>query len=97
MLLHSLFYYPLPVNFLLNNDFLQQPGAIEQLEARLLEQESEIASAENRSGFAMYCLQMETQLVYANMEALHVAVQNLADDERIIHCEVRMFLWRLMS
>ena len=67
---------------------MQQPDAVEHLEARLLEQESEITNVENRSSFAMYCLQMETQLVFASVEGLLAALRNLTEDERFASSEV---------
>jgi len=71
-------------------DGLQQPEALERLECHILEQESEISNMENRACFALHCIQMETQLVYANMEVLSNVLQKMAEHERIFHSEVRV-------
>jgi len=68
--------------------FSEQPEALERLEYQILEQESEISNVENRACFALHCIQMETQLVYANMEVLASALQKMAEYERIAHSEV---------
>jgi len=68
---------------------LEQPEALERLESQMLQQESEISNMENRTRFALHCIHMETQLVYANMEVLSSAMDKLAEHERIAHCEVR--------
>ena len=66
----------------------EQPEAMERLESHILEQESEITNMENRACFALHCIQLETQLVYANMEVLSSVLLNLAEYERIAHSEV---------
>jgi len=63
---------------------------MERLESQILEQESEISNVENRACFAVHCIQLETQLVYANMEVLSSVLLNLAENERIAHSEVRI-------
>jgi len=65
-----------------------QPDALERLEGHILEQESEISNMENRACFALHCIQLETQLVYANMEVLSSILLNLAEYERVAHSEV---------
>jgi len=67
-----------------------QPEAMERLESHILEQESEISNVENRACFAVHCIQLETQLVYANMEVLSSVLLNMAENERIAHSEVRI-------
>ena len=66
----------------------EQPEALERLESHILEQESEICNMENRACFALHCIQMETQLVYANMEVLSSAMDKMAEHERVAHSEV---------
>ncbi|KAF5302528.1 hypothetical protein FQR65_LT00900 [Abscondita terminalis] len=44
--------------------------SVEQLEARMLAQESIISNMELRSDFSLYCVHMETQLVHAYLETL---------------------------
>jgi len=63
---------------------------MERLESHILEQEGEISNVENRACFALHCIQLETQLVYANMEVLSSMLLNVADHERIAHSEVWM-------
>jgi sorting nexin-8 len=36
---------------------------------------------ENRNYFSLHCLQMETQLIHANLEGMYCALQNLAAEE----------------
>jgi len=67
---------------------LEQPEALERLESQILQQEGEISNMENRACFALHCIQMETQLVYANMEVLSTAMEKLAEHERVAHSEV---------
>jgi len=65
-----------------------QPEALERLESQILEQEAEISNVENRACFALHCIQMETQLVYANLEVLSSTLQKMSDHERVAHSEV---------
>ena len=67
---------------------VHQSEALEKLECQILKQEAEISSMENRACFALHCIQMETQLVYANMEVLGNAMEKMAECERISHSEV---------
>ena len=43
---------------------------------------------ENRNYFSLHCVQMESQLVHANMEALYVALHNMSMEEATAHSEV---------
>ena len=43
---------------------------------------------ENRNCFSLYCIQMETQLIHANLEAMYIALQLMADNEGKGHYEV---------
>lgn len=54
----------------------------------MLQQESEISNMENRNYFSLHCVQMETQLIHANMVALHEALESLAAEESRAHTEV---------
>ncbi|KAK2150840.1 hypothetical protein LSH36_386g02005, partial [Paralvinella palmiformis] len=60
---------------------------VEQLEHRILQQENEISNMENRNCFSLYCIQMETQLIHANLEAMYIALQLMADNEGKGHYE----------
>lgn len=62
--------------------------AADQLEHRIVEQEDAIHTMENRNYFSLYCLQMETQLIHANMEMLVVMFRNFTDLEIKKHNEV---------
>ena len=73
---------------------LIQSEALERLEGQILQQEAEIGSMENRACFALHCIQMETQLVYANMEVLASAMEKMAEHERIAHSEVQITVSR---
>lgn len=48
-----------------------EAGAVEQLEQKILDQESQIANMENRNYYSLHCLQMETQLIHANLDILY--------------------------
>ena len=54
----------------------------------LLQQESEISNMENRNYFSLHCVQMETQLIHANMEALYYALHRMVHEESKAHAEV---------
>ncbi len=68
--------------------------AADQLEHRIIEQEDAIHTMENRNYFSLYCLQMETQLIHANMETLVTMFKNMTDLQIKKHSEVgaSMFL-----
>ena len=66
-----------------------QTGAVEQLEQRILRQESEISNMENRNYFSLHCVQMETQLIHANLEGLYLALEAMVHEEATAHREVR--------
>ncbi|XP_033630679.1 sorting nexin-8-like isoform X1 [Asterias rubens] len=63
-------------------------GEVEQLESRIIEQESQIMTMENRNYFSLHCIQMETQLVHANIDILAEVVQALAKTELQGHKEL---------
>ena len=60
----------------------------EQLEQRILLQENEISNMENRNYFSLLCVQLETQLVHANLEGLYIALHIMATVEAKSHSEV---------
>ncbi|XP_071814459.1 sorting nexin-8-like isoform X2 [Apostichopus japonicus] len=63
-------------------------GEVEQLSSRIIEQESQIMTMENRNYFSLHCLQMETQLVYANIQIVADTMQALAKCEQRGHQEL---------
>ena len=60
----------------------------EQLEHRILQQENEISNMENRNYFSLLCVQLETQLIHANLEGLYIALHIMATIEAKSHSEV---------
>ena len=44
---------------------------------------------ENRNYFSLHCVQMETQLIHANLEALYHAFHKMVHEEAKGHAEVR--------
>eukprot|EP00794_Sanderia_malayensis_P008844 gene8844-9792_t len=67
--------------------------AADQLEHRIVEQEDAIHTMENRNYFSLYCLQMETQLIHANMETLVVMFRNMTDLQIKKHSELTL-IWQ---
>ncbi|XP_072048997.1 sorting nexin-8-like isoform X2 [Amphiura filiformis] len=63
-------------------------GEVEQLESRILEQESQIMTMENRNYYSLHCLQMETQLIHANIEILADIMKAFAQAELQGHKEL---------
>ncbi|CAH0563473.1 unnamed protein product [Brassicogethes aeneus] len=51
--------------------------SVEQLEAKMMTQESVIMNMELRSDYSLYCIHMETQLVYAYLETLSSIFQSM--------------------
>ena len=43
---------------------------------------------ENRNYFSLHCVQMETQLIHANLEGLFHALQHMVIEEARAHTEV---------
>jgi len=66
-----------------------QTGAVEQLEQKILDQESQIANMENRNYYSLHCLQMETQLIHANLDILYEVLSSMATVQSKSHSEVR--------
>lgn len=66
----------------------EQAGTVEQLESRILRQESQIMNMENRNFFSLHCLQMETQLIHANLEILYHVIKAMVNSECRGHSEL---------
>ncbi|CAH1794267.1 unnamed protein product, partial [Owenia fusiformis] len=66
----------------------QESHTVEQLEGRILEQESQIMNMENRNYFSLHCLQMETQLIHANLDLLFTAIESMVFEEAKGHLEL---------
>ena len=61
-----------------------------------MQQESQIANMENRNYFSLHCLQMETQLIHANLEILYDVLGDMAAIEARSHSDVSVLeycLW----
>lgn len=65
-----------------------QTESVEQLEAKMLTQENVISNMELRSDFSLYCVHMETQLVYAYLETLSAIINSLVSLRIRSHSEV---------
>ena len=66
-----------------------QDHAVDQLESKIVEQETDISNMENRNYFSLHCLQLETQLVHANMKLLAIVLQKMVTSQIAGHKEVR--------
>ncbi|XP_072168022.1 sorting nexin-8-like isoform X1 [Diadema setosum] len=66
---------------------------VEQLESRIIEQESQIMTMENRNFFSLHCLQMETQLIHANIPLIANVMQTFAEAEVNSHKELHQ-VWQ---
>ncbi|KAL4240652.1 sorting nexin [Mactra antiquata] len=62
--------------------------AVEQLEQKILEQEGQIANMENRNYYSLHCLQMETQLIHANLDILYDILSSMAQVQSKSHSEL---------
>jgi len=54
-----------------------QENLVDALESKILEQEADISNMENRNFFSLHCLQMETQLIHANIKMIAVALEQM--------------------
>jgi sorting nexin-8 len=61
---------------------------VEQLETKMMEQESVIANVELRNAFSLHCLHLETQLVHAHLEILAAVLGTLVAVQIRGHSEV---------
>ena len=66
-----------------------QDQAVDQLESKIVEQETDISNMENRNFYSLHCLQLETQLVHANMKMLAIILQKMVASQVLGHREVR--------
>ncbi|KAK6170518.1 hypothetical protein SNE40_018894 [Patella caerulea] len=73
-----------------------ETGTVEQLEQRILDQESQIANMENRNYFSLHCLQMETQLIHGNLDIFYEVLSSMAEVEAKAHNELA-FVWTAIS
>ena len=69
-----------------------QDQFVDQLESKIIEQESDINKMENRNFFSLHCLQIETQLVHANLKMLALAFQKMVASQLAGHQEVTFYL-----
>lgn len=67
-----------------------QEYQVDQLESKIVEQETDISNMENRNFYSLHCLQLETQLIHANMKILAIALQKMVVSQIVAHKEVRM-------
>lgn len=67
-----------------------QAESVEQLETKMMEQESVIANVELRNAFSLHCLHLETQLVHAHLEILAAVLGTLVAVQIRGHSEVCM-------
>jgi len=58
------------------------------IESRIVEQENHIQAMERRNQFALYCIHMETQLIYVSMEILVQIFQSMSSVFRSSHEEL---------
>lgn len=65
-----------------------QDHAVDQLESKIVEQETDISNMENRNYFSLHCLQLETQLVHANIKMLAIVLQKMVMSQVAGHKEV---------
>lgn len=63
--------------------------SVEKLEAKMLAQENIISNIELRSDFSLYCVHIETQLVYAYLETLSSILNSLVSLRKRFHAEVK--------
>ncbi|KAK3754436.1 hypothetical protein QZH41_009222, partial [Actinostola sp. cb2023] len=67
-----------------------QENLFDALESKILEQEADISNMENRNFFSLHCLQMETQLVHANVKMIAVALEQMVASSSLGNKEVRL-------
>ena len=67
-----------------------QEYQVDQLESKIVEQETDISNMENRNFYSLHCLQLETQLIHANMKILAIALQKMVASQVLGHKEVRL-------
>ncbi|KAL1494219.1 hypothetical protein ABEB36_009848 [Hypothenemus hampei] len=70
--------------------------SVEQLEAKMLAQENIISSIDLRTDFSLYCVHMETQLVFAYLGMLPSVFSNFVNLKVQTHFEL-LDLWRSLQ
>ncbi|KAL5019326.1 hypothetical protein ScPMuIL_005048 [Solemya velum] len=65
-----------------------EAAALEQLEQKILQQESQIANMENRNHFSQHCMQMETQLVHTNLDIVYEILSQMSSVQSKAHTEL---------
>ncbi|EDO31495.1 predicted protein [Nematostella vectensis] len=65
-----------------------QENMVDALESKIIEQEVDISNMENRNFFSLHCLQMETQLVHANLKMIAVALKKMVYSNALGNKEV---------
>ncbi|XP_031567509.1 sorting nexin-8-like [Actinia tenebrosa] len=65
-----------------------QENLVDALESKILEQEADISNMENRNFFSLHCLQLETQLVHANIKMIAVALEKMVASNSLGHKEL---------
>ena len=73
----------------------QEHSAIDELESRIVQQENEISNMETRNFFSLHCAQLETQLVHANLNIMHVALKTLVTSQVVEHKGVSEYTVKL--
>lgn len=62
--------------------------SVEQLEAKMLAQENVISSIDLRTDFSLYCVHMETQLVFTYLSTMPAILASFVDLKATRHSEV---------
>lgn len=62
--------------------------SVEQLEAKMLAQENVISSIDLRTDFSLYCVHMETQLVFTYLSTMPAILASFVDLKVTRHSEV---------
>lgn len=70
----------------------QEYSAIDELESKIIQQENEILNMETRNSFSLHCTQLETQLVHANLNILHIALKSWVIMQVAEHEQVNFFI-----
>uniref|UniRef100_UPI00358ECD23 sorting nexin-8-like n=2 Tax=Myxine glutinosa TaxID=7769 RepID=UPI00358ECD23 len=70
----------------------REPGAVEQLESRIVQQETAIVNMEQRNYYSLFCLHLETQLIHVNLDLVAQAVCSLVSSQAQGHREMKI-IW----
>ncbi|XP_072382881.1 sorting nexin-8-like [Diabrotica undecimpunctata] len=71
--------------------------SVEHLESKMLTQENVITNMELRADFSLYCVNMETRLVYSYLETLSDIMRNLLNLQIKSHSELQDIWTRIQS